>query len=210
MPSRPGAPSQFGRAVAERRAAVALAGRAGDETAVRHALDDEEPAVRAGALAALVQMGSARPTDAARAIADPSPVVRRAACELAPRLPGAEYARLLGDPEPSVVEAASFALGETGGSGAVMELSQVALRHDDPICRESAVAALGAIGDERGLPAVLAALDGPPALRRRAVVALAAFGGDEVDAALRRAGTDRDWQVRQAAAAVLGEGPDGD
>jgi hypothetical protein len=31
------------------------------------------------------------------------------------------------------------------------------------------------------------------------VIALAAFEGDEVDAALERALADRDWQVRQAA-----------
>jgi HEAT repeat protein len=36
-------------------------------------------------------------------------------------------------------------------------------------------------------------------VRRRAVLALAPFGGAEVEAALARARTDRDWQVRQAA-----------
>ncbi len=36
-------------------------------------------------------------------------------------------------------------------------------------------------------------------MRRRAVLALAPFDGPEVDAALERAGRDRDWQVRQAA-----------
>ena len=36
-------------------------------------------------------------------------------------------------------------------------------------------------------------------MRRRAVLALAPFDGPEVEAALERAGQDRDWQVRQAA-----------
>jgi HEAT repeat protein len=96
---------------------------------------------------------------------------------------------------------AAWALGERAeASGdAVFKLSSVATDHDDPLCREAAVAALGAIGDERGLPAVLAATRDKPAIRRRAVIALAPFDGPEVDAALKRALTDRDWQVRQAA-----------
>jgi HEAT repeat protein len=61
------------------------------------------------------------------------------------------------------------------------------------------VAALGSIGDATGLPAILAATQDKPAVRRRAVLALAPFDGPEVDAALARARTDRDWQVRQAA-----------
>jgi HEAT repeat protein len=71
--------------------------------------------------------------------------------------------------------------------------------------REAAVAALGAIGDERGLDAILHATTDKPAVRRRAVLALAPFvdpahpRAAAVDAALARALADRDWQVRQAA-----------
>ena len=61
------------------------------------------------------------------------------------------------------------------------------------------MAALGAIGDRRGLPAILAATTDKPTVRRRAVLALAPFEGAEVDAALALALADRDWQVRQAA-----------
>ena len=50
-----------------------------------------------------------------------------------------------------------------------------------------------------GLPAILRALDDKATVRRRAVIALAPFDGPEVDAALERSRTDRDWQVRQAA-----------
>jgi HEAT repeat protein len=75
----------------------------------------------------------------------------------------------------------------------------LATDHADPLVREAAVAALGAIGAEAGLPAILAATTDKPAIRRRAVLALAPFEGPEVDAALARARTDRDWQVRQAA-----------
>jgi HEAT repeat protein len=62
------------------------------------------------------------------------------------------------------------------------------------------VAALGAIGDPAGLATVLQATTDRPAIRRRAVLALAAFLGEPgVDEALERATADRDWQVRQAA-----------
>ena len=67
------------------------------------------------------------------------------------------------------------------------------------LVREAAVAALGAIGDERGLPAIIAGCADQPAVRRRAVLALAPFEGDEVEATIERALVDRDWQVRQAA-----------
>ena len=49
------------------------------------------------------------------------------------------------------------------------------------------------------LTAVLHATHDRPAVRRRAVLALAPFEGPDVDAALEAALTDPDWQVRQAA-----------
>ena len=70
--------------------------------------------------------------------------------------------------------------------------------------REASVAAVGASGDERGLTAILKAGDDKPTGRRRAVLALAPFDGDEVKAALTKALDDRDWQVRQAAEDLLG------
>ena len=47
--------------------------------------------------------------------------------------------------------------------------------------------------------------DDKPAIRRRAAVALAAFEGPEVEAALRRCLEDRDWQVRQVAEDLLAD-----
>jgi acetyl/propionyl-CoA carboxylase alpha subunit len=61
-----------------------------------------------------------------------------------------------------------------------------------------AIAALGAIGDDRARGAIVAALDDKPPVRRRAIVALANFEGPDIDAALERAREDRDWQVRAA------------
>jgi HEAT repeat protein len=74
----------------------------------------------------------------------------------------------------------------------------IATSHDDARCRESAVAALGAIGDDRARSAILGALDDKPPVRRRAIVALANFEGSDIDEALERASQDRDWQVRAA------------
>lgn len=114
-------------------------------------------------------------------------------------------ASLLDDSDPSVAEAAAFALGELGAptTRVVRALSRVAVAHGDPLVRESAVAALGALGDPAGLHAVLHGCEDRPAIRRRAVLALAAFDGAEVEAALRRALEDADWQVRQAADDLL-------
>ncbi|HET9732010.1 MAG TPA: HEAT repeat domain-containing protein [Acidimicrobiales bacterium] len=185
---------------AERRMAAARSGHQGDADAARGYLGDPDPGVRATALAALARLGALGDDDLRRGLGDSDPAVRRRACLVAARLPRVPSpAALLGDPAAEVVEAACFALGERGETSAVDALARVALEHPAALCRESAVAALGAIGDERGLPAVLAATRDKPAIRRRAVVALAAFDGPEVDEALARALTDRDWQVRQAA-----------
>ncbi|MGH9170225.1 MAG: HEAT repeat domain-containing protein [Acidimicrobiales bacterium] len=188
---------------ARRRRAAALAGHDGELAVAAGYFEDADDTVRAVALGALVRMGSATPLVAARALADPSPIVRRRAAELAASLQGADFKQLLQDEDASVVEAACFALGEVCDTAAVAALATVATEHPDALCRESAVAALGSVGDPAGLPAILAALKDKPAVRRRAVIALAPFAGDEVSAALRNALNDRDWQVRQAAEDLL-------
>jgi HEAT repeat protein len=170
---------------------------------------DPDPRVRAAAVAALVRAaGRTRALVAwRRAAGDLASAVRRRAAELAPELgdpPVSALVALLGDDDVTVVEAAAWAVGEVRPSGrarsrAIGVLARLATGHDDPLAREAAVAALGALGDERGLPAVLAACRDKPAVRRRAVLALAPFTGPEVEAALERALTDRDWQTRQAA-----------
>ena len=104
----------------------------------------------------------------------------------------------LDDEDALVVDGAVFALGEHLYVGAVERLCLIATGHDDARCRESAVAALGAIGDDRARPAILGALDDKPPVRRRAIVALSNFEGPDIDEALLRASEDRDWQVRAA------------
>lgn len=190
------------------RQKVALAGHQGDESVAREALGNPDPAVRETALGALARMERLAPGDLASAAADSSPVVRRRAAELVPALPEAPalLTGLLSDPDPTVVEMAAFASGERQPpeSGAVAALTDVARAHEDSLCREAAVAALGAIGDQAGLDTILAALDDRATVRRRATIALAPFEGPEVEAALRRSAEDRDWQVRQAAEDLLG------
>jgi len=156
------------------------------------------------------------------ALDDPHPVVRRRACAVAggalspetggigtdasTTLVGALVIRASSDVHPGVAEAAAWALGEAGPAcppEAVHTLEELALRHPDPLCREAAVAALGAVGDPRSLDSVLGALDDKPAVRRRAAMALAAFDDARAEAGLRRCLDDRDWQVRQAAEDLL-------
>jgi HEAT repeat protein len=196
------------RQVTERRRRAALAGHRDDVETARRALADEAAPVRATALGALDRLGALRDEEVAAALTDPEAEVRRRACELAARRPRLDCAAALSDPDPGVVEVAAWAAGERGDPAAVDALSRLAVPatgHADPLCREAAVAALGAIGDPSGLPAVLAALEDKPAICRRAALSLAAFSGPEVDAALDRCLADRDWQVRQIAEDLLSE-----
>jgi HEAT repeat protein len=204
----------------ERAAAAAAAGLrrpapAGTRDALYHLVDDDaDPLVRAAALGALARLPDPPYEGWSRAAADPDPSVRRRAADLAPafarsagEVPGGLLAALADD-DPAVAEAAAWALGELGPAaveaGAVVRLAEAAGGHADPLVREAAVAALGALGDQGGLAAVLAACRDKPAIRRRAVLALAAFEGPEVDAALQAALDDKDWQTRQAAEDLLG------
>jgi HEAT repeat protein len=166
---------------------------------------DPDPRVRTAALSSLARAGRAAAAWPG-ALADPDPGVRRRACELAPAVgprDGSPLVAAMADGNAEVAEVAAWALGELGevavAAGAVATLAEAARTHGDPLVREASVAALGSLGDPSGLPAVLAACEDRPAIRRRAVVALAAFDGPEVEGALRLALTDRDWQVRQVA-----------
>ncbi|HUY67463.1 MAG TPA: HEAT repeat domain-containing protein [Acidimicrobiales bacterium] len=192
--------------VTRRRRLTALAGHRGEAERGRADLSDTSPSVRTTALGALSRLGALTDDDLRAALVDPSPAVRRRGCELAGAWPEVEIAAALEDDDSSVVEMAAWSLGEQGRHSSVPALSALASAgagHTDPLCREAAVAALGAIGDPSGLPAVLSALDDKPAVRRRAAVALAAFTGPSVEAALRRCLEDRDWQVRQVAEDLL-------
>ena len=180
---------------------IAAAGHTGDIDSASVALHDADPTTRLLALGALHRLGRLDDTQLQAAFTDADPGVRRRAVDLAATRPGLDLLGPLHDDDPSVVEHAAWACGEhvTVSDRVLHRLIHLAGSSPAALVRESAVAALGAIGDERGLPAVLAGCADAPAIRRRAVLALAPFDGPEVEAAIDAALTDRDWQVRQAA-----------
>ena len=187
--------------VSRRRRVVALAGHMGDPDTARAGLVDPEPAVRGTALGALHRLGALRAHELEASFADQSAAVRRRAAEVAAHYRTVSLLGLLLDTDPTVVEVAAWSCGEHElvTDEVLHRLIDLATRHDDALVRESSVAALGAIGDERGVDAILAGCADKPAIRRRAVLALAPFDGEAVDAAIQAALVDRDWQVRQAA-----------
>jgi HEAT repeat protein len=180
-------------------------GRLNAET-LSEALEDPSWKVRRRATELAAAFVSARETD-------PSPENPLVLADLVSRV-----AALLKDREPLVTEAAAWSLGEIvphldsdssrslagRRRSVIVAIEGIAQSHSDPLCREAAVAALGAIGEPSSLDAVLALLNDKPPIRRRATVALAAYEGTRVDDALARCLEDRDWQVRQAAEDILG------
>ena len=188
-----------------------MAGHGGDPATARRGLGDPDAGVQAAALGALARLGELTADDVARALQSGPVAVRRRAVDAAPGVRGRGSRSVLptavigalDDPDPLVVVGAAWFLGERRHRPALAPLVAVATGHEDTRCREAAVAALGAIGDPAGLPAVLAALGDKPTVRRRATVALAGFDDPRVEAGLRAAAEDRDWQVRQAAQELL-------
>ena len=180
---------------------VVVAGHTGDAATARTGLASVDPGVRAAALGALERLDALDADTITTALGDAEVAVRRRAAELAATHPSVDLLTVLDDPDDRVVEVAAWACGEheSRRDEIVERLVDLAGNAEDPLVRESAVAALGAIGDERGLAAIIVACSDKPAVRRRAVLALAPFDGAEVDAAIERALVDRDWQVRQAA-----------
>jgi HEAT repeat protein len=185
----------------ERRRAVVIAGHRGDLDTARAAFDDADAETRELSLGALQRLDALEDELLMAAMADHAVAVRRRAAELLALHPGCDPMPLLYDDDPSVVEVAAWACGEheVVSDAVLSRLIALTTDADDPLVRESCAAALGAIGDPRGLPAILVACRDKPAVRRRSVLALAPFEGPEVDAALAAALEDRDWQVRQAA-----------
>lgn len=187
---------------------IAIAGHRGDAVAARGALADPDPVARELGLGALLRLGQLSDADLHAALADDTPSVRRRAAMIAGQRPRISLRALLDDPDPTVVEATAWACGEQEqvGDDVLAALIDLGTSSGDALVREACVAALGAIGDPRGLPVILRGCTDKPAVRRRAVLALAPFDGDEVDSALQAALADRDWQVRQAAEDVLRAG----
>jgi HEAT repeat protein len=198
----------------------------GDLAAASAASEDEAASVRVLGYGALARLDRLSEGIALRGLADHDTLVVRRVVECVARqrptqseLDSIDLALLamLTSASDEVAEVCAWALGErhqapdealdtvtSANAQVVRALSTAATSHHDALVRESAAAALGAIGDPVGLPAILQATTDKATVRRRAVLALAAFEGPEVTAALTVARTDRDWQVRQAAEDLLG------
>jgi HEAT repeat protein len=183
------------------RRAVTIAGHTGDTAIAREGLTAADATVRAAAIGALERLGALTDDELIAALTDPAVVVRRRACELAAHHPDIDLVAALGDDDPRVVEVAAWACGEheSNRTAVIEALIALASTADDALVREAAIASLGAIGDERAVATIIAGCSDKPAVRRRAVLALAPFEGDDVEAAIDQALEDRDWQVRQAA-----------
>jgi HEAT repeat protein len=171
---------------------------------LRTNLHSADPRLRVLALRGLVRQSLTTDDEWRNALRDSDVTVRREALNQIAHVEIDDDATFvavmacLDDDDALVVDGAVFALGEHIHVAAVDRLCVIATSHDDARCRESAVAALGAIGDDRARPAILGALDDKAPVRRRAIVALSNFEGPDIEEALARASEDRDWQVRAA------------
>lgn len=192
-----------------RRQNALRAGFLGQTEPTAQAIEDPDPLVRVAGLRSRQRLDALTDGELSAALTDPDPRVRITGLEIAAGRTEPAIRHLLDDPLPAVVEAAAWACGERteDPNPPIEPLAQLAQNHDDPLVREAAVAALGALGDDGGLPAILAATEDKPAIRRRAVLALASFDGPEVDQAWLRARSDRDRQVRDAVEELLGPAP---
>jgi HEAT repeat protein len=190
--------------VHDERFTVIQAGFRGDAGTARDALGHDDPKIRASALRALQRMSALVDGDLAPALLDASPEVRRTAVELASTFPEVPVHGHVNDADVFVAEMTAWCMGErTGTDEEIASLIDAAMNHPEAVVREASVAALGSLGDERGLPAILLGCNDKPAVRRRAVLALAPFEGPDVEAALAAALEDRDWQVRQNAEILM-------
>ena len=189
----------------DERYRIIHAGFTNDAITARTGLTHSEPEVRMSALRALARLQQLNDDDIKNALSDVDYAVRKCAVELSVSHPLVDITAMLSDSDVFVAEMTAWVLGERTSptDHEITTLINAVYSHHEALVREAAAAALGSIGDERGLPAILHACNDKPAVRRRAVLALAPFEGDEVTAALENAINDRDWQVRQNAEDLL-------
>ena len=202
--------------VAERRRQAILARYENselEESEITGFLNDTAAVVREAALATVVKLNLDAEKHIVNAFNDDDHGVRKRAIELVIDLSDnqdyiSKILVLLDDSSTFVVETVCWVIGEIGNNyenvaEVVNKVSQIALTHDDSLCREAAVACLGSLGHIDGLATLLRVLDDKPNVRRRATLALAPFEGPEVEEALKRKLKDRDLQTRQAAEDLL-------
>ena len=184
---------------------VLLASHKGNAELLCTAFAHDNHHIRSLALHGLLKNNVLTDEQVRSAEVDPSRLVRHRLAQLGAVEPRINLSILLHDVDFAVAETAAWSLGErvdvTPDEFAL--LLEGGAHHDHAIVRESCIAALGAIGNPRAVPVILEGCNDNPAVRRRAILALAPFTGPEVTAALEKALLDRDWQVRQAAEDLL-------
>ena len=173
----------------------------GEFQVVTEYLEHPDPDVRATALRVLDNEGKLEKGIVERSLSDSAFKVRNALAYLISTNRDIPAMKFLLDEDAEIVEVACWGIGERGDTSAeVLDVLQsITESHSDSLCRESAVAALGALGNRDALGSILKAVEDIATVRRRAVLALAPFDGPEVELAIAKALEDRDWQVRQAA-----------
>ena len=173
----------------------------GEFQVVTEYLEHPDPDVRATALRVLDNVGKLEKGIVERSLSDSAFKVRSALAYLLSTNRDIPAMKFLLDEDAEIVEIACWGIGERGDTSAeVLDVLQsITESHSDSLCRESAVAALGALGNRDALGSILKAVEDIATVRRRAVLALAPFDGPEVELAITKALEDRDWQVRQAA-----------
>ena len=173
----------------------------GEFQLVTEYLEHPEPDVRATALRVLDNEGKLEKSIVERSLSDSAFKVRNALAYLISTNRDIPAMKFLLDEDAEIVEIACWGVGERGDTSAEIldVLQSITESHSDSLCRESAVAALGALGNRDALGSILKAVEDIATVRRRAVLALAPFDGPEVELAIAKALEDRDWQVRQAA-----------
>ena len=189
----------------DERFAVIQSGFNGDIATAQAGLSSSQADVRASALRSLHRLNELTPEQLQIAVADAASEVRRTAAEFAAPFHDVSIHHIIEDADVYLAQMAAWSLGERVPvtDEELQHLIDRTTSHEESVVREACAAALGSIGDERGLPAILQACEDKPAVRRRAVLALAPFEGEEVDAALQKALEDRDWQVRQNAEILI-------
>ncbi len=175
----------------------------GDVAVLREAVGHTHPRARILALRGLARANDLTAADWSMLCGDTDAGVRRETLsEMGSRgtchISSPQLIALLGDADPLVAEAAAYVAGEGDVTECEAALIDMVTSHDDSRCRETAVVALGMLGKDSSRSTIVAALVDKPTVRRRAIVALANFEGEDVEEALDRAADDRDWQVRSA------------
>jgi HEAT repeat protein len=196
--------------IRSRRISAGLAGHRGETSQARALLVDPDAATRRIALGALERLNELTTAELRVALDDSNVSVRRRALEISAQRPDVEIEFYLRDPDASVADMAAFSLGERGEVDAVEGLTKMASGHSDELCRETAVAALGALATTEGadsptiLICLLDAMSDRAQIRRRAVLGLFQFDEPEAQQAVESALSDKDRQVRAVASELLG------